>query len=48
MTIMAAVWRLGTKMGQMTQALQDHNARLERVEDHMAEHDRWHFHRGDH
>ena len=48
LTIMGSVWRLGTKIGQMTQELRDHNARLERLEDHMADHDRWHLVRGDH
>lgn len=45
--VFGSVWRLGTKMGEMTQELHDHNGRLERVEDHQDAHDEWHLNRGD-
>lgn len=45
--VFGAVWRLGTKMGEMIQELHDHNGRLERVEDHQDAHDEWHLNRGD-
>jgi hypothetical protein len=47
LTVFGAIWRLGTKMGQMTQELADHTGRLVRLEDHMLDHDRWHMVRGD-
>jgi hypothetical protein len=47
LAVFGAVWRLGTKMGQMTQELHDHNGRLERVENHQDAHDECHLDRGD-
>lgn len=47
LAVFGSVWRLGTKMGEMTQELHDHNGRLERVEDHQDAHDEWHLNRGD-
>ena len=45
--IFGAIWRLGTKVGGMTQELHDHNGRLEDVESHQYNHDQWHLNRGD-
>lgn len=45
--IFGAIWRLGTKVGGMTQELHDHNQRLDRLEKHQDDHDAWHLGRGD-
>ena len=45
--LIGAVWRLGSKMGEMTQELHSHNQRLDRLEKHQDDHDAWHLDRGD-
>lgn len=45
--LIGAVWRLGSKMGEMTQELRSHNQRLDRLEKHQDAHDEWHLNRGD-
>lgn len=44
--VFGAVWRIGSKLGGISQILVDHEGRLDRIEGHEDEHDRWHKQRG--
>lgn len=46
LALIAAVWRIGTKMGSMIQTQEDHDERLVRIERHQDEHDAWHMRKG--
>lgn len=46
--IFGAVWRVGNKIGGMTQHLIANDDRLDRLEQHEDDHDKWHLRRGDH
>lgn len=45
---LAAVWRIGTILGKMSSANEDHEHRINRLEAHEDAHDAWHLQRGDH
>lgn len=44
---LAAVWRIGTILGRMASGHEDHEHRIDRLEQHEDAHDSWHLHRGD-
>ena len=37
------VWRLGNKIGALADGHKSQEARLDRIQAHMEEHDRWHL-----
>ena len=45
--IFGAVWRIGTKVGAMTQELKEHDQRLAELGRRIYAHDQWHLQRGD-
>lgn len=45
-TLVGAVWRIGTKMGMIGATLNDHSNRISRIESHEDQHDEWHRRRG--
>ena len=47
MGIFGAVWRIGTKVGAMTQELKEHDQRLAELGQRIYAHDQWHLQRGD-
>lgn len=46
-SIFAGVWRVGNKLGGITQTQLDHERRITELELHEHEHDQWHLRRGD-
>ena len=44
--LIGATWRIGNKVGGVSQQLDDHAGRLSRLEHNQDAHDRWHVSRG--
>ena len=41
--ILGAIWRVGNKLGTLTASVESATQRLDRVQSHQEDHDRWHM-----